>query len=75
MDDKIAILVMSATRSAAVKNHLQQLIKFRTNINKFPIIISQDGDNNDVTNTIKEYVNDTAQIYFIHVSFIPYILI
>lgn len=61
---------MSATRSAAVKNHLTQLIKYRTNINKFPIIISQDGDNSDVTNTIKEYVNEAAQIFFIHVSFV-----
>uniref|UniRef100_A0A914Y5K7 Alpha-1,3-mannosyl-glycoprotein 2-beta-N-acetylglucosaminyltransferase n=1 Tax=Panagrolaimus superbus TaxID=310955 RepID=A0A914Y5K7_9BILA len=65
-EDKIAILVMSATRSAAIKNHLTQLLKYRTNISKFPIIISQDGDNSEVTNTIKEYVNETAQIYFIH---------
>jgi alpha-1,3-mannosyl-glycoprotein beta-1,2-N-acetylglucosaminyltransferase len=57
---------MSATRSAAVKNHLTQLLKYRPNSNKFPIIISQDGDNSEVTSTINEFVNETAQIYFIH---------
>ena len=63
---------MSATRSAAVKNHLGQLIKYRSNVEKFPIIVSQDGDNDDVTSTINEFVNETNRVYFIHVCFYPW---
>ena len=57
---------MSATRSAAVRNHVTQLLRYRSNPEKFPIFISQDGENKDVTETIKSFVNDSAGIHFIH---------
>ncbi|KAE9550174.1 hypothetical protein FO519_006614 [Halicephalobus sp. NKZ332] len=57
---------MSATRSAAIKNHLSQLLKYRSDPEKFPIIISQDGDRTDVTSVIKTFVNDSAGVHFIH---------
>uniref|UniRef100_A0AC34RKS6 Alpha-1,3-mannosyl-glycoprotein 2-beta-N-acetylglucosaminyltransferase n=1 Tax=Panagrolaimus sp. JU765 TaxID=591449 RepID=A0AC34RKS6_9BILA len=65
-DTKIAVVVMSATRSAAVKNHVSQLLKYRKNPADFPIIISQDGDNLGVTNVIQSFVNETAFVNFIH---------
>lgn len=61
---------MSATRSEAIRNHLDQLSKIRTSVNKFPIIISQDGDTRGVTDAIRDYVNETTRISFIHVLFV-----
>jgi alpha-1,3-mannosyl-glycoprotein beta-1,2-N-acetylglucosaminyltransferase len=66
LDDRIAVLVMCATRAQAVKNHLDQLVRLRPSIEKFPIVISQDGTTPSVTEAIQLYVNESTKISFIH---------
>ncbi|KAH7725358.1 UDP-GlcNAc:a-3-D-mannoside-beta-1 [Aphelenchoides avenae] len=66
VDEQILVLVMSANRPTAVRNHLNQLLRLRPSTQQFPIVISQDGDSSPVTSAIKEYVNETAHISFIH---------
>ncbi|KAK0395722.1 hypothetical protein QR680_001399 [Steinernema hermaphroditum] len=61
-----AVLVMSATREAALRNHLEQLLKFRPSYPHIPIIISQDGTTESVSRLAASYVNSTANIFFIH---------
>ncbi|VDK49579.1 unnamed protein product [Anisakis simplex] len=74
------VLVICAIRPAAIKNHLQQLIRLflnyfleriscscllRPSSKAFPIVVSQDGTLSSVTNVIKEFVNETEHIHFI----------
>uniref|UniRef100_A0A1I7Y3D4 Alpha-1,3-mannosyl-glycoprotein 2-beta-N-acetylglucosaminyltransferase n=1 Tax=Steinernema glaseri TaxID=37863 RepID=A0A1I7Y3D4_9BILA len=61
-----AVLVMSATRQAALKNHLEQLLRFRPKHSPMPIIISQDGTTESVTHLATLYANSSANIFFIH---------
>ncbi|TMS35430.1 hypothetical protein L596_002836 [Steinernema carpocapsae] len=64
--DQTPVLVMAASRQAALKNHLEQLLKFRRSPDAFPIIISQDGSTQSVTNLAASYANSSANIFFIH---------
>ncbi|OZC09291.1 GNT-I family protein [Onchocerca flexuosa] len=60
------VLVMAAKRERAIKNHLNQLIKLRPSAVQFPIIISQDGDNEEVMEAISSFTNKENKISFIH---------
>lgn len=57
-NDKIAILVFSCNRPGAIRNHLDQLINIRkttVDIEKFPIIVSQDCGHADTEKAINGY--------------------
>uniref|UniRef100_A0A7E4UPP0 Alpha-1,3-mannosyl-glycoprotein 2-beta-N-acetylglucosaminyltransferase n=1 Tax=Panagrellus redivivus TaxID=6233 RepID=A0A7E4UPP0_PANRE len=60
-----AVLVMAATRAAAIRNHLEQILKHRPDPEQFPVIVSQDGDNEFVARAINEFVSDEKQVYSI----------
>ncbi|VDN24466.1 unnamed protein product [Gongylonema pulchrum] len=60
------VLVIAAKRDLAIKNHLQQLIKLRPSASQFPIIVSQDGGTQSVTEVISKFVNENSKISFIH---------
>ncbi|VDM36456.1 unnamed protein product [Toxocara canis] len=62
------VLVICAARPAAIRNHLEQIIKLRPSAERFPIVVSQDGNIGTVTSVIKEFVNESAHISFIHSS-------
>jgi hypothetical protein len=65
--DKIVVVVICSTRPKALGNHLEQLVKYRPSKEKFPIVISQDGNDNDVTKVAQEYASEEIQIQFVHV--------
>ncbi|KAL7077235.1 hypothetical protein ACQ4LE_002879 [Meloidogyne hapla] len=54
-EEQIALLVFCAKRPKAIKNHLEQLNRLRPSPELFPIFVSQDGFNIEVTNIIKEF--------------------
>uniref|UniRef100_F1KYW1 Alpha-1,3-mannosyl-glycoprotein 2-beta-N-acetylglucosaminyltransferase n=1 Tax=Ascaris suum TaxID=6253 RepID=F1KYW1_ASCSU len=62
------VLVMCATRPLAIKNHLEQIIRLRPSVESFPIVVSQDGNVASVTDVIKEFINETTHVSFIHHS-------
>lgn len=62
----ILVLVFAAKRPAAIRNHLEQLLKYRPSAVRFPIVVSQDGENQPTTDAIKAFVNVTQQVSFIH---------
>ncbi|KAF7635379.1 hypothetical protein Mgra_00005199 [Meloidogyne graminicola] len=63
-DEQIALLVFCAKRPKAIKNHLEQLNRLRPSPKHFPIFVSQDGFNNEVTSIINEFNSKTS--YFTH---------
>jgi hypothetical protein len=55
---KIAILVIACNRQNAIENHLRQLIERRAktnNIEKFPIIVSQDCNHAETARSIEKF--------------------
>ncbi|CAJ0947017.1 unnamed protein product, partial [Mesorhabditis belari] len=63
-DDFVAaVLVICAVRDRAIKNHLEQLLKYRPSANKFPIVISQDGHAVMATEVIKQFTNESNFVY------------
>ncbi|KAL3990968.1 GNT-I family protein [Acanthocheilonema viteae] len=60
------VLVMAAKRERAIKNHLDQLIKLRPSAVHFPIVISQDGDNQAVMEAISSFTSREKKISYIH---------
>ena len=56
-----------ATREQAIRNHLEQLIKQRPNVDKFPIYVSQDSDNAGVTHVIQEFVTKEKNVHHMRV--------
>lgn len=69
----IAVLVISANRDQAIASHLEQLSQLRravdsSGIDRFPIIISQDGDTEAVTEVIKQFVTNNKNTFFIQVN-------
>lgn len=64
--DKTAVLVMACNRPESVENHLKQLIEKRAGSNfdstSFPIIVSQDCNHQETTNSIKKFSNDLYAI-------------
>ncbi|EFO26815.2 hypothetical protein LOAG_01669 [Loa loa] len=60
------VLVMAAKRERAIRNHLDQLIKLRPSAAQFPIVISQDGTDQAVTETISSFTSEEKKIGFIH---------
>uniref|UniRef100_A0A914KR91 Alpha-1,3-mannosyl-glycoprotein 2-beta-N-acetylglucosaminyltransferase n=1 Tax=Meloidogyne incognita TaxID=6306 RepID=A0A914KR91_MELIC len=65
-EEQIALLVFCAKRPIAIKNHLEQLNRLRPSPELFPIFVSQDGFNIEVTNTIKEF--NSKINYFTHLQ-------
>ncbi|KAI1710849.1 GNT-I family domain-containing protein [Ditylenchus destructor] len=65
-DDRIALLVISATRAQAIRSHLGQISRLRIAPEKFPLVISQDGDNAQVTDAIEEFTQSNPNAFFIH---------
>lgn len=60
------VLVIAAKRERAVRNHLEQLIKLRPSPAQFPIVISQDGAIEAVTEVISSFISEEEKISFIH---------
>ncbi|VDM99272.1 unnamed protein product [Thelazia callipaeda] len=58
----ITILVFVCNRPKAIKNHLQKLLRYRPSVEKFPIIVSQDCDDENVKETIKKFGTDVNYI-------------
>lgn len=57
-NDKIAVLVFSCNRPDAIRNHLDQLIAVRkatVDVEKFPIIVSQDCGHQETAKAIEKY--------------------
>ncbi|KAF7637551.1 Alpha-1,3-mannosyl-glycoprotein 2-beta-N-acetylglucosaminyltransferase [Meloidogyne graminicola] len=63
-NEQIALLVFCAKRPKAIKNHLEQLNRLRPSPKHFPIFVSQDGFDNEVTSVINEFNSKTT--YFTH---------
>ncbi|KAH7703208.1 Protein GLY-13 [Aphelenchoides avenae] len=64
--EPIAVLVFVCNRAEAIRGHLEKLIRYRTSATHFPIVVSQDCDNEDVANTVKSF-GDQVQ-YIKHTS-------
>uniref|UniRef100_A0A7E4VHZ8 Alpha-1,3-mannosyl-glycoprotein 2-beta-N-acetylglucosaminyltransferase n=1 Tax=Panagrellus redivivus TaxID=6233 RepID=A0A7E4VHZ8_PANRE len=62
----IGVLVFVCNRADAIRVHLEKLIKYRKNPTAFPIIVSQDCDNDAVANVVTSF-GDQVQ-YIKHVS-------
>uniref|UniRef100_A0A0N5AZE7 Alpha-1,3-mannosyl-glycoprotein 2-beta-N-acetylglucosaminyltransferase n=1 Tax=Syphacia muris TaxID=451379 RepID=A0A0N5AZE7_9BILA len=66
--EPILVLVIASKRPIAIRNHLQQLLRNRPSVSQFPIVVSQDGVDVTTTNTIKEFINSTNNVTFMHHS-------
>nr|pir protein B0416.6 [imported] - Caenorhabditis elegans [Caenorhabditis elegans] len=53
--DPIPVLVFSCNRAMAVRDHVEKLIRYRPSQEKFPIIVTQDCDNENVKNEVKKF--------------------
>ncbi|KAE9554050.1 hypothetical protein FO519_002746 [Halicephalobus sp. NKZ332] len=64
--EAIGVLVFVCNRADALKDHLQKLINFRKNAELFPIIVSQDCDNEDVAQVVRSF---GTQVHYVkHLS-------
>uniref|UniRef100_A0AC35TFZ4 Alpha-1,3-mannosyl-glycoprotein 2-beta-N-acetylglucosaminyltransferase n=1 Tax=Rhabditophanes sp. KR3021 TaxID=114890 RepID=A0AC35TFZ4_9BILA len=61
--ERIGILVFSATRTAAIKNHLNLLVKYRPDSKQFPIIVSIDGYSEQLTKYVQTFSGEHEQIF------------
>lgn len=61
-NDPIPVLVFSCNRAQAVRDHVQKLIRFRPSIKKFPIIVSQDCDDENVKNEVMQFGDEVHYI-------------
>lgn len=62
----IPVLVFVCNRPRALKQHVDKLLSFRPSAEKFPLIVSQDCDNNEVAEVAKSY--GSAIHYVKHLS-------
>uniref|UniRef100_A0A1I8AHG8 Alpha-1,3-mannosyl-glycoprotein 2-beta-N-acetylglucosaminyltransferase n=1 Tax=Steinernema glaseri TaxID=37863 RepID=A0A1I8AHG8_9BILA len=62
----IPILVFVCNRAAAIKNHLDKLIKYRPSAELFPIYVSQDCDNEEVAKEVRGFGDQVT--YMKHLS-------
>ncbi|GMT32297.1 hypothetical protein PFISCL1PPCAC_23594, partial [Pristionchus fissidentatus] len=53
--DPIAILVFVCNRADAIRNHLEHLIRTRPSATRFPIVVSQDCDSEEVRTTVESF--------------------
>ncbi|VDM48808.1 unnamed protein product [Toxocara canis] len=53
--EPIPVLVFACHRATAVANHVKKLLKYRTSSEKFPIIVSQDCDDEQVAGVVKSF--------------------
>uniref|UniRef100_A0A914DP34 Alpha-1,3-mannosyl-glycoprotein 2-beta-N-acetylglucosaminyltransferase n=1 Tax=Acrobeloides nanus TaxID=290746 RepID=A0A914DP34_9BILA len=53
--EPIVTLVLVCNRVDAIRNHLLKLLKYRPSSEQFPIVVSQDCDNEDVANEVRKY--------------------
>uniref|UniRef100_A0A915ET08 Alpha-1,3-mannosyl-glycoprotein 2-beta-N-acetylglucosaminyltransferase n=1 Tax=Ditylenchus dipsaci TaxID=166011 RepID=A0A915ET08_9BILA len=67
VDERLAVLVMAANRPEAIANHLAQIKRLRKHPNKFPIVVSQDGNVETVSQAIVQFVNSSANAFHIQV--------
>ncbi|KAL3113535.1 hypothetical protein niasHT_013054 [Heterodera trifolii] len=67
---QIPVLVIAAKRAKAISNHLRQLTRLRPSPSQFPIIVSQDGDNSDVTDAITKFVQEQQNVQLIHHKYV-----
>ncbi|KAI6191298.1 putative alpha-1,3-mannosyl-glycoprotein 2-beta-N-acetylglucosaminyltransferase [Aphelenchoides bicaudatus] len=58
----IAVLIFVCDRAAAIKSQLNKLLKYRKSKELFPIIVSQDCDNQSVVNVVKSFGPDVEYI-------------
>ncbi|KAI1730588.1 GNT-I family domain-containing protein [Ditylenchus destructor] len=65
-NEPIPILVFVCNRAEALKYQLGKLLTYRTSEESFPIFISQDCDNREVKETVKQY--GTKLHYIKHIS-------
>lgn len=65
--EQVPVLVFSAKRPKAIDNHLKQLKRLRPSPQHFPIIVSQDGDDQQVAQIIEQFVNSTPHLH--HIKF------
>lgn len=63
-----AVLVMSAKRSEALRNHMEQLVRLRPSAVKFPIIISQDGRNHDVATVATHFAKHHRNVSYMNLK-------
>ncbi|KAF8387227.1 gly-13, partial [Pristionchus pacificus] len=64
--DPIPILVFVCNRAEAIKNHLEHLIRTRPSASRFPIVVSQDCDSEDVRKTVESFGDKV--LYVKHLS-------
>lgn len=60
--EPIPVLVFVCNRSNAIRNHLQKLLKYRPSHRKFPIVVSQDCDSEQVPAAIQPFLSSITYI-------------
>ncbi|CAB3400244.1 unnamed protein product [Caenorhabditis bovis] len=60
--EPIPVLVFSCNRVLAIKEHIKKLIKYRPNKEMFPIIVSQDCDNEGVRKEVQSFGDEVQYI-------------
>ncbi|EFO21682.2 hypothetical protein LOAG_06805 [Loa loa] len=63
---QIPVLVFICNRPKAIYNHLKKLLRYRSSVEKFPIIVSHDCDDSSVKEVVEKF--DTEVIYIKHLS-------
>ncbi|KAI6173908.1 hypothetical protein M3Y98_01132900 [Aphelenchoides besseyi] len=58
----IAVLVFVCDRASALKAQLKKLISYRKSKSQFPIIVSQDCDNQEVVNVAKSFESEVEYV-------------
>ncbi|GMT04653.1 hypothetical protein PENTCL1PPCAC_26827 [Pristionchus entomophagus] len=64
--DPIPVLVFVCNRADAIKNHLEHLIRTRPSASRFPIVVSQDCDSEEVRQTVESFGDKV--LYVKHLS-------
>ncbi|CAP34231.2 Protein CBR-GLY-13 [Caenorhabditis briggsae] len=60
--EPIPVLVFSCNRAQAVRDHVQKLIKYRPSKEQFPIIVTQDCDNENVKIEVQKFGDQVQYI-------------
>ncbi|PAV81269.1 hypothetical protein WR25_08475 isoform A [Diploscapter pachys] len=60
--EPIPVLVFACNRAHAVDQHIRKLLKYRPSKQQFPIIVSQDCDDQDVRNTVEGFGDEVQYI-------------
>uniref|UniRef100_A0A915C9G8 Alpha-1,3-mannosyl-glycoprotein 2-beta-N-acetylglucosaminyltransferase n=1 Tax=Parascaris univalens TaxID=6257 RepID=A0A915C9G8_PARUN len=60
--EPIPVLVFACHRAAAVANHVKKLLKYRTSAERFPIIVSQDCDDEHVAGVVRSFMPSVQYI-------------